>query len=526
MNNLLWIGWNPPFLGSLLAFLVTVFYWIWSRSRFVRLVNALPGPVALPLLGNALDLNVPHDELLKKSAFTWVRKYGGIYRVWFTVRPLVVIASPELMEPIFRSWKHISKGNSYEALTIVAGNSLPVAPDDHWKKSRRLLNPSFHVPVLNTYMDFFNEKSYECGRDFEKAIQINNGAEFDVYPLMNEYTTRAICGSTLECKSFPQEAMQTLLNNCEGLKRIIQYRFSRPWLRSDLLFKFTAMGRENARFARGIHDFGNMLIQKRREFLDREAKAQNHLPSSTSGSSNSEVGNEENVTPRKKLGFIDLILKESDINNNFSKDEIRYEVNSIMITGHDTSALGLTWFLYNMSRYPEHQKLLSEELNAVFGNSDRPCTVQDVADLKYLDCCVKESLRMYPSVPFILRCLPEDTKIGVYNLPKGLMVGLSIVGLHYNPQVFPDPEVFKPERFFAENSSGRHRFAYSAFGAGPRNCIGQKFALLQMKVNIAHLIRRFSFSLANPAAPLIPALQETTLTPKYPIKLIVSKRTN
>ncbi|KAI9559852.1 hypothetical protein GHT06_013859 [Daphnia sinensis] len=467
MNYLPWIGWNPPFLGSLLAFLVTISYWLWSRSRFVRLVNALPGPKALPLLGNVLDLNVPHDELLKKSAFTWVREYGGIYRVWFTVRPMAVIASPEFMEV-----------------------------NDHWRKSRRLLNPSFHVPVLNTYMDVFNEKSSECVQDFEEAIQINNGAEFDVYPLMNQYTTRAICG---------------LVHFPKLLKRIIQYRFSRPWLRNDWLFKFTAMGRENAQFARGINDVSNKLIQKRREFLDREAKAQNNLPSSTSGASNSEVG--------KKLGFLDLILKESEINNNFSKDEIRYE-------GHDTSALGLTWFLYNISRYPEHQKLLSDELNAVFGNSDRPCTTQDLTDLKYLDCCVKESLRLYPSVPFILRCLPEDTKIGDYNLPKGLMIGLSIVGLHYNPQVFPDPEVFKPERFFAENNLSRHRFAYSAFGAGPRNCIGQKFVMLQMKVNIVHLIRRFSFSLANPTAPLIPALQETTLTPKYPIKLIVSKRTN
>ncbi|XP_057365312.1 cytochrome P450 4C1-like [Daphnia carinata] len=524
MNDLPWIGWNPSFLSMLLVFLVTVLYWMWSRSRFVRLVNALPGPKALPLLGNVFELNISNDELLKKCAFTWVRKYGGIYRVWLTVRPWVIIASPEFMESILGSWKHISKGNGYEALTTVAGNSLPVASDDHWRKSRRLLNPSFHLAVLNTYIDVFNEKSSECVKDFEKAIHINNGAEFDVYPLMNLYTTRSICGTILECKSFSQKEMQSLLINCEGLKRIIQYRISRPWCKSSW-FKFTAMGRDDARFASGISDISNKLIQKRREFLDREAKAQSHLPSSTSGPSNSEVGNMGNTTPRKKLGFIDLILKETDINNNFSKEEITYEVNSMIIAGHETSALGLTWFLYNMSRYPEHQKLLFDELNAVFGNSDRPCTTQDLTDLRYLDCCVKESLRLYPSVPFILRTLPEDTKIGDHNLPKGLMVGLSIVGLHYNPQVFPDPEVFKPERFFPENSLGRHRYALSAFSAGPRNCIGHKFALLQMKVNIAHLIRRFSFSLANPTAPLIPALQETMLTPKYPIKLIVSKRT-
>ncbi|KZS02129.1 Uncharacterized protein APZ42_000953, partial [Daphnia magna] len=145
-------------------------------------------------------------------------------------------------------------------------------------------------------------------------------------------------------------------------------------------------------------------------------------------------------------------------------------------------ALAFTWFLYLISRHPDKQKLLMEELSIVFGDSDRPCTVQDLAELKYLECCIKETLRLYPSAPFILRRLPEDVEIGGYILPKGVTIGMLIYGMHHNPQVYPDPEEFKPERFFPENSVGRHPYAFIPFSAGPRNCIGQKFAMLELKV--------------------------------------------
>ena len=112
----------------------------------------------------------------------------------------------------------------------------------------------------------------------------------------------------------------------------------------------------------------------------------------------------------------------------------------------------------------------------MFEDSDRSCTPQDAAELKYLECCIKEAMRLYPSIPAVMRTITEDTKIGEYILPAGLSVALLIYGMHRNPRIYPDPDVYKPERFLPEQSAGRHAYAFLPFSAGPRNCIG-KFAI-------------------------------------------------
>ena len=121
------------------------------------------------------------------------------------------------------------------------------------------------------------------------------------------------------------------------------------------------------------------------------------------------------------------------------------------------------------------KKLCFDEVDDVFQGSDRSCTPQDAAQLKYLECCIKESMRMYPSVPGVMRTIPEDTKVGKFILPAGSSASLCFYGMHRNPRVYPQPNAYKPERFLPEQSAGRHPYAFLPFSAGPRNCIGTSF---------------------------------------------------
>ncbi|XP_014467799.1 PREDICTED: cytochrome P450 4C1-like, partial [Dinoponera quadriceps] len=123
--------------------------------------------------------------------------------------------------------------------------------------------------------------------------------------------------------------------------------------------------------------------------------------------------------------------------------------------------------------------------------NDGKLTMKALQSMPYLDMCLKESMRMYPSVPFISRECSEDVKLHPYLVPKGTTVHLGIYDLHHDAKIWPDPEVFNPDRFLPENIRSRHRYSYLPFSAGPRNCIGQRFALLELKALIAPLVYNF-----------------------------------
>ncbi|KAL1473207.1 hypothetical protein MTO96_038843 [Rhipicephalus appendiculatus] len=155
--------------------------------------------------------------------------------------------------------------------------------------------------------------------------------------------------------------------------------------------------------------------------------------------------------------------------------------------------MGISWALFLIGHHPEEQRKIHEELDQIFGDDkERYVNFEDLRQMKYLECAIKESLRIYPSVPMVTRKCEEPFQIDGATLPAGTMVQVAAYFLHRDPEVFPKPEEFHPERFFPENSKGRHPFAYAPFSAGPRNCIGQKFALAEEKIVIGNILRRFT----------------------------------
>lgn len=194
---------------------------------------------------------------------------------------------------------------------------------------------------------------------------------------------------------------------------------------------------------------------------------------------------------KRRLAFLDLLLEAYD-RGEISREGIREEVDTFMFEGHDTTAAGLTWALYLLARHPHIQQQVHEEVDKFFEQRPETLTVNDLKDLRYLECVVKEAQRMFPSVPFIARRTTEDCHLDGYLAPKGTALGVCTIGLHRNPNVWEAPLEFNPDRFLPENSQGRHPYAFVPFSAGPRNCIGQRFALQEEKLVLAHVMRNFT----------------------------------
>uniref|UniRef100_A0AAY4AYR4 aromatase n=1 Tax=Denticeps clupeoides TaxID=299321 RepID=A0AAY4AYR4_9TELE len=196
--------------------------------------------------------------------------------------------------------------------------------------------------------------------------------------------------------------------------------------------------------------------------------------------------------------------------------------------GHDTTAASMNWALYLIGSHPDVQKKLQQELQEVFGKSSRLLpSINHPSDhlVRFVLCVIKETLRIFPSVPLFARSIGEDCQMNGFKVPKGVNAVIIPYALHRDPRYFPDPEEFRPERFLPENSVGRHPYAYIPFSAGPRNCIGQRFAMMEEKVILATVLRHFSVEALQGRQEVQP-LGELILRPEKGIWIKLQERTH
>ncbi|XP_049267338.1 cytochrome P450 4c3-like [Rhipicephalus sanguineus] len=202
--------------------------------------------------------------------------------------------------------------------------------------------------------------------------------------------------------------------------------------------------------------------------------------------------------------FLDIILlQHMKAPALYTLDVVRKDAESIMYAGSDTSTCAISWCIYFLGLHPEIQRRVHEELDAVFGDhEDMGCTQEDLKRLQYMECCVKETLRLCPSFPCVGTTLDQDLTIDGCTLPKGVDCFIVLYSLHRNPNEFEKPDEYIPERFTSEENSRRHPFSYIPFSAGPKNCLGQKFVMMEIKIVLAKILSKFTVKSTCPIEEL------------------------
>lgn len=259
-----------------------------------------------------------------------------------------------------------------------------------------------------------------------------------------------------------------------------------------------------------------------------ESKASGQLQSPT-GSANAGDEGEGVYNSKKKLAFIDLLIEHHLRDpTSLSEIDIREEVDTFMFEGHDTTTMSLIWTTYLVGKHPEVQDKIQAELDDVFPDEEsiRYLTTENIRKLKYLEACIKESLRLFPSVPFIGRITSEDLVCADQVIPKDTTLILMLFNMHRSPNYYVKPDHFIPERFLDADSSLKIKspYAYVPFSAGPRNCIGQKFALQEEKVILAKVFKHFCVHSTQDVDKL-QIVPELVIRPKHSINVQFSRRT-
>nr|CAD7414734.1 unnamed protein product [Timema cristinae] len=162
-----------------------------------------------------------------------------------------------------------------------------------------------------------------------------------------------------------------------------------------------------------------------------------------------------------------------------------------MLAGQESVATAVTLTLFLLAKHPEVLRRVLDEVDTVLGELPNVPTLGALRKLCYTEQCIKEALRLYPSVPIVARTLSEDVSMGKVTLPKGCQMIITPYATHRIPHIYPNPEKFDPDRFLPENMRGRHPYAYIPFSAGPRICIGYKFAMLEMKMLLGEILRKY-----------------------------------
>lgn len=215
-----------------------------------------------------------------------------------------------------------------------------------------------------------------------------------------------------------------------------------------------------------------------------------------------------------------LLQTEDEDGSRMSHRQLRDEVMTFLLAGHETTALSLSWIWYLLSQHPEVEEKLHRELGQILNG--RAPQVQDLARLPYSEKVVKEAMRLYPPAWGLGRTAVNDCEIGGYHVPAGANVVMSQWIMHRDPRFYSHPEDFDPERWSSESSQRLPKFAYFPFGGGPRLCIGASFALMEATLLLATIAQRFQLRL-QAGYPVVPT-PSITLRPKNGITMVVFRR--
>ncbi|XP_040594314.1 cytochrome P450 4F4 isoform X3 [Mesocricetus auratus] len=365
----------------------------------------------------------------------------------------------------------------YTLLKPWLGDGLLVSAGDKWSRHRRMLTPAFHFNILKPYVKIFNDSTNIMHAKWQRLAS-GGSARLDMFENTSLMTLdslqKCVFSFDSNCQEKPSEYISAILE----LSALVSKRYDQLLLHIDSLYQLTPNGMRFHKACRLVHDFTDAVIQDRRRTLpskdgDDVLKAKAKC---------------------KTLDFIDvLLLAKDEDGKELSDEDIRAEADTFMFEGHDTTASGLSWILYNLARHPEYQERCRQEVRELLRYRE-PQEIEwdDLAQLPFLTMCIKESLRLHPPVTEIARCCTQD--IGLPDgrvIPKGVVCVINIFATHHNPTVWPDPEVYDPFRFDPENVKDRSPLAFIPFSAGPRNCIGQTFAMNEMKVALALTLLRF-----------------------------------
>lgn len=431
--------------------------------------------------------------------------YGGLFRLTFGPKSFVIVSDPSIAKHILRdNSKAYSKGILAEILEFVMGKGLIPADGEIWRVRRRAIVPALHQKYVSAMISLFGKATDRLCKKLDAAA--SDGEDVELESLFSRLTLDII-GKALFNYDFDSltndtgivEAVYTVLREAED-------RSISPIPVWDIpVWKdISPRQRKVNASLKVINDALNELIAICKRMVEEE-----------------ELQFHEEYINEQDPSILHFLLASGD---DVSSKQLRDDLMTLLIAGHETSAAVLTWTFYLLSKEPSVMARLQSEVDSVLG--DRFPTMEDMKKLKYTTRVINESLRLYPQPPVLIRRSMEEDVLGKYPIKRGEDIFISVWNLHHCPNHWIDAEKFDPERWPLDGPNPNEvnqNFSYLPFGGGSRKCVGDMFATFENIVAISMLVRRFNFQMAL-GAPQVEMTTGATIHTTQGLKMTVTQR--
>jgi cytochrome P450 len=415
-------------------------------------------------------------------------KYGSTYRFHIGgLKKGIVSVEPEVIQHVLQKNNRNYRKSEIQTVTLAhyVGQGLLTSEGEYWLRQRRLIQPGFHQQRLRKLVDLINVEIAACISSL-KEVAKRQGV-IDLYQTMHKLAFR-IVAKTLFSTGLEENLLEKLSNQITDIQKFIVKQIRQPYAR--LWHQWSGQTHACEETARETREILTKIIQDRTKAGTRHDDLLQML----------------------------LDTRYEDTGEAMNMQQVLDECLILFVAGHETSANALTWTFYLLSKNPEKIKpILAESCRM----TNAQPSFDQLSHLCYTTQVIEESLRLYPPAWIIDRVAINDDCVAGYRIPKDTMIILFIYGSHHYSLFWQDPENFRPERFGPEERKTIPAFAYFPFGGGPRKCIGNNFAMMEMQLVLTQMVKAFQFECLSDQVTLLPLI---TLRPQEKLLFKLKER--